>query len=122
MTDMASERERRIEAALARFNRFDESWATMFRQYVLDGMYQREVVDQRTRELCAVAALCVLQRSGPLRDHIKGAIRQGAEVQQVFEVIAQCSVYGGFPVAIWGIGELEAVLDELGIDPDGTPT
>jgi 4-carboxymuconolactone decarboxylase len=119
--DLERERQERIEAALTRLRRFDASWAEMFRQYVLDGMYVREVLSQRDRELCAVAALTVLDRPGPLKDHIKGALRNGAEVREVVEVIVQTSVYGGFPTALSGLTHLEAVLGELGMElPDQT--
>lgn len=111
------EREERIAAALADLRALDPDWTDLFRAYVLDGMYRREVIDQRTRELCAVSALTVLDRPGPLADHIKGALRQGATVPEVLEVIQQSSVYGGFPTALAGIRMLRSVCEELGIDP-----
>ena len=117
--DLEQERAARIAAALADLRALDASWTDLFQHYVLDGMYRREVVDQRTRELCAVSALTVLDRPGPLADHIKGALRQGAKVAEVLEVIQQSSVYGGFPTALAGIRVLRAVCDELGIDPTG---
>ena len=116
--DLENERNARIKKALERLSRFDASWADMFNDYVLQGMYEREVIDQKTRELCAIAALAALDRKGPLMDHIKGAIRQGATVKEVTEVIVQVSVYGGFPVALSGLRALEEVLEELGIALD----
>jgi 4-carboxymuconolactone decarboxylase len=117
--DLEQERQQRVARALERFSRFDASWAQMFRAYVLDGMYTREVLDQRTRELCAVAALTVLDRPPQLKDHIKGALRNGASIQEVIEAILQTSVYGGFPTALGALGHLEAVLDELGLELPG---
>lgn len=114
--DLENERALRIEKALARLRTFDESWAELFKVYVLEGMYEREVIDQKTRELCAIAALTALDRKPPLMDHIKGAIRQGAQVQEIIEVILQVSVYGGFPVALAGLRTLEETLAELGIE------
>jgi 4-carboxymuconolactone decarboxylase len=115
--DLEQERAKRIAAALDDLRALDASWTDLFQHYVLDGMYRRDVVDQRTRELCAVSALTVLDRPGPLADHIKGALRQGAQVAEVLEVIQQSSVYGGFPTALAGIRTLRAVCEELGIDP-----
>lgn len=114
--DLEKERKLRIEKALERLRKFDESWADLFNNYVLQGMYERDVIDQKTRELCAIAALTALDRKPQLMDHIKGAIRQGAEVQEVIEVILQVSVYGGFPVALAGIRVLEETLAELGLE------
>lgn len=115
--DLETERAARIAAALSDLRALDADWTDLFQEYVLDGMYRREVIDQRTRELCAISALTVLDRPGPLADHIKGALRQGAEVKEVLEVIQQSSVYGGFPTALAGIRTLKHVCEELGIDP-----
>ena len=112
---LEEERTERIEAAMAGLRELDPTWAELFRTYVLDGMYTREVLDQRTRELCAVAALAVLDRPGPLADHIKGALRSGASTAEVREAILQTSVYGGFPTALAGTRVLRAVCDELEI-------
>jgi 4-carboxymuconolactone decarboxylase len=114
--DLGAERAARIERAMERLRGHDPEWAELFRVYVLDGMYEREVIDQKTRELCAVAALTVLDRPGPLQDHMKGAFRNGATMAEVLEVVLQASVYGGFPVTLSAIGHLEAVVEELGID------
>lgn len=111
--DLDTERAKRIDAALARLRSHDAEWAELFRIYVLDGMYERSVLDQKTRELCAVAALTVLDRPGPLKDHIKGALRHGASNAEVLEVLLQASVYGGFPVTLSAIGHFEDVLAEL---------
>lgn len=111
--DLDAERADRIAAAMARLSSHDAEWAELFRMYVLEGMYTRTVVDQKTRELCAVAALTVLDRPGPLKDHMKGALRHGATKPEVLEVVLQASVYGGFPVTLSAIGHLEDVLAEL---------
>jgi len=116
--NLEQERNLRIEKALERLRMFDPSWAELFNDYVLKGMYEREVIDQKTRELCAIAALTALDRKGPLADHIKGAIRQGAQIKEVIEVILQVSVYGGFPVALAGLRTLEETLSELGMKID----
>jgi len=113
--DLEAERRTRIEKALARIAELDPTWAQMFDRYVLSGMYERTVVDQKTRELCAVAALCVLDRRSPLRDHMKGAIRNGASEAEVVEVLVQTSVYGGFPVALSGLEAWREVKVELGL-------
>ena len=119
--DLEEERTARIEAALAGLRELDSDWADLFRTYVLDGMYTREVLDHRTRELCAIAALAVLDRPGPLADHIKGALRNGATTDEVLESILQTSVYGGFPTALAGTRVFRAVLEELGIPVSEDP-
>jgi len=64
------------------------------------------------RELCAVAALCVLNRGNELKSHIIAAVRAGATRSEVVEVILQMSTYGGMPVCIEGLTIAKKVFDK----------
>jgi 4-carboxymuconolactone decarboxylase len=119
---LADERRARVAAALADLRELAPEWTDFFESYVLRGMYERSVLDPRTRELCAVAALTVLDRQGPLADHIKGALRNGATPEEALEPILQASVYGGFPVALAGVRTFRNVCAELGVDLPGEPS
>ena len=44
-----------------------------FINHVFGNLYARDVLTQRERELCAVAALCVLNRANELKSHIIAA-------------------------------------------------
>lgn len=58
------------------------------------------VLDQKTKELCTIAALTVLGYAEPqLKLHIGCALRCGATQQEIVEVITQMILYGGFPSA-----------------------
>jgi alkylhydroperoxidase/carboxymuconolactone decarboxylase family protein YurZ len=74
-----------------------------FINHVFANLYARDVLTQRERELCAVAALCVLNRANELKSHIIAAIRAGASKKEVAEVLLQMSTYGGMPVCIEGL-------------------
>ena len=74
-----------------------------FINHVFGNLYARDILTQRERELCAVAALCVLNRSNELKSHIIAAVRAGATKAEVAEVILQMSTYGGMPVCIEGL-------------------
>jgi 4-carboxymuconolactone decarboxylase len=80
--------------------------------HVFGNLYSRDVLTQRERELCAVAALCVLNRTNELKSHIIAALRAGAAREEVAEVILQMSTYGGMPVCIEGLGLLREVLEK----------
>ncbi len=69
-------------------------------KHIFRDLYTRDVLTQRERELCAVAALCVLSRENELKSHIIAAVRAGATKQEIAEVILQMSTYGGMPVCI----------------------
>jgi alkylhydroperoxidase/carboxymuconolactone decarboxylase family protein YurZ len=80
-------------------DRVDADWARIITQYLMEGLYSRDVLPTPTRELCAVAALTVLQRTEELEAHLRIALR-GNPPEHVREVLLQMSVYGGMPVAL----------------------
>ncbi|MBI4963200.1 MAG: carboxymuconolactone decarboxylase family protein [Desulfomonile tiedjei] len=80
--------------------------------HVFGNLYARDVLTQRERELCAVAALCVLNRTNELKSHIIAALRTGATKEQVAEVILQMSTYGGMPVCIEGLAVARQVFEK----------
>ena len=80
--------------------------------HVFGNLYARDTLTQRERELCAVAALCVLNRANELKSHIIAAVRAGATKAEVAEVILQMSTYGGMPVCIEGLAIAKEVFEK----------
>jgi alkylhydroperoxidase/carboxymuconolactone decarboxylase family protein YurZ len=83
-----------------------------FVEHIFGKLYARDVLTQRERELCAVAALCVLNRGNELKSHIIAAVRAGATKQEIAEVLLQMSTYGGMPVCIDGLAIARQVFDK----------
>jgi len=83
-----------------------------FINHVFGNLYARDVLPQRERELCAVAALCVLNRANELKSHIIAAVRAGATKAEVAEVLLQMSTYGGMPVCIEGLEIARQVFEK----------
>lgn len=77
-------------------------------------LYTRDVLDDKTRELCTVAALTVQGFALPeLRVHTKGALNCGASREEIVEVITQMVAYCGFPGATNALLAVKEVFDEL---------
>jgi len=89
--------------------RVDADWARIMNEFIINGCYARDVLPTATRELCAVAALTVLQRNEELTEHIRIALRSNPP-DQVREVILQMSVYGGIPVMVHAMRIFERVV------------
>lgn len=53
----------------------DPEFCRLFEDFVYAGLYQREVLDQKTRELCAVAALTSLRHPAERRASTRIAVR-----------------------------------------------
>ncbi|MFW6174178.1 MAG: carboxymuconolactone decarboxylase family protein [Chloroflexota bacterium] len=64
-------------------------------------IYQREdKLDVRTRSLCTIAALVVLDRHRQLPGHITGALNIGVSKEEILELITQLLFYGGYPCTV----------------------
>lgn len=83
-----------------------------FIKHVFGNLYARDILTQRERELCAVAALCVLNHPNELKSHIIAAVRTGATKAEIAEVILQMSTYGGMPVCIEGLAIAREVFEK----------
>lgn len=88
--------------------------------HVFGNLYARDVLTQRERELCAVAALCVLNRANELKSHVIAAIRAGTTKAEVAEVILQMSTYGGMPVCLEGLEIARQVFEKSTATPSKT--
>ena len=76
---------------------WDPEFNELFMNFVYGGLYDRDVLPHKTRELCAIAA-CVMANAQPqLRTHLFAAANCGASKQEMMEVILQMTVYCGAP-------------------------
>ena len=77
-------------------------------------LYTRDVLDDKTRELCTIAALTVQGYALPeLKVHTKGALNSGASREEILEVITQMIAYCGFPAATNALMAVQEVFNEI---------
>jgi len=96
------------------WRQFDPELARHISMFFTGRLYAREVLPQKVRELCAIAALTVLNRTEELRLHIHAALNVGATKQEVAEVIFQMLTYGGVPTMVEGLKLVKEVLQARG--------
>lgn len=78
-------------------------------------LYARPALDDRSRQIAAVAALSVLGHCRPqLKVHINGALNVGCTPAEIVEVILQMVLYAGFPVATNAMLAAQEVFEERG--------
>ncbi|MBE0583441.1 MAG: carboxymuconolactone decarboxylase family protein [Desulfofustis sp.] len=102
----------KIESLVARFRSvcpdFEKEVIT-----VLGGrIWTRGTIDLKTRSLCSICVLAALGRSNALKLNFQMALRNGAEVQEIFEAIFQVAAYAGFAAAWDALEKLAEVLHE----------
>ena len=77
-------------------------------------LYTRSVLDDKTRELCTIAALTVQGFSIPeLKIHTVGALNCGASRDEILEVVTQMLAYCGFPAATNALQAVNEVFVDL---------
>lgn len=91
---------------------WDAEFSKLTQEFGWAGMYARNILDDKTRELIAVAALIVLGKLPQLKGHMEMALRVGATKEEVLEVILQLVVFAGYPTALNSLSVLEEVLAE----------
>ena len=94
------------------WKRFDKTLARELSMFFTGTLYSREVISQKQRELCALAALTALHRPNEVRAHIHAALNVGCTRQEVAEVIFQMVTYGGMPVVVDALEVYAKVLEE----------
>src|SRR5256884_9297782 len=77
------------------WKKFDRGLARELSMFFTGVLYSREVLSQKQRELCAVAALTALHRPNEGRAHIHAALNVGATRQEVAAAISQMATYAG---------------------------
>src|SRR3989442_2774605 len=105
------------------WKKFDRGLARELSMFFTGVLYSREVLSQKQRELCAVAALTALHRPHEVRAHIHAALNVGATRREVAEVIFQMVTYGGMPVVVDALQGYARVLAGRGeaFPADETP-
>jgi 4-carboxymuconolactone decarboxylase len=106
---------KRGEGAYQLWRQFDPELARHISMFFTGRLYAREVISQKQRELCAIAALTVMQRLDELRVHVHAALNVGASKEEIAEVMFQMLTYGGVPTTVEGLKVCKEVLQERGL-------
>jgi 4-carboxymuconolactone decarboxylase len=73
--------------------------------------WQRDGLDLKTRSLITVAMLTALGKSHELKGHVRGALNNGASVEEIQEVLLHAAIYCGVPAAVEGFRAAAEVVD-----------
>ncbi|MDG2095626.1 MAG: carboxymuconolactone decarboxylase family protein [Phycisphaerales bacterium] len=82
-------------------------------EWAFGNIYENKVLDDKTRELLALAALsCMGYPTNQIKVHVRGAINCGASRDEVLEVIRMMVAYAGFPATTNALLAAGESLDE----------
>jgi 4-carboxymuconolactone decarboxylase len=81
-------------------------------------VWPRPGLDRRTRSLLNLALLMALKATGELKLHVKGALRNGATVEQIRETLLHATAYCGVPAGLQAFKAAHEALLEAGALPE----
>lgn len=73
----------------------------------------REGLDDKTRSLITLSMLTALGCSQELKGHVRGALNNGATVDEIREVLLHATVYCGVPLAVDAFRAAQEVLKDI---------
>lgn len=88
-------------------------FARMVIEFAYGDVYARDVLDLRSRELVAIAALAATGTAGPqLRMHVESAASVGLTKADIIEVLIRVSLYAGFPASLNALSNCHDLLTD----------
>lgn len=71
----------------------------------------RDGLDHKTRSLITLSMLTALGRTQELKGHVRGAMNNGATVDEIREVLLHATVYCGVPLAVDAFRAAQEVIN-----------
>jgi len=96
------------------FDELDPDWTEAWLTWIYDHLYNRNVLDDKTRILVILGECCVLGAEMQIANHIRSAMRAGATEKEVLEVILQSAIYGGIPKMVVAMKHYRSLMKDLG--------
>jgi len=88
-----------VDRALTNANEFTQPMQDYINEHGWGSTWQRGGIDLKTRSLITVAMLAALKAPQELKGHIRGALNNGASIEEIQEVLLHSAVYCGAPAA-----------------------
>ena len=110
-----------VEAAFAKADAFTLPLQEFVTRNAWGTVWCRDGLDLKTRSLATIAMLTALGRAQELRSHVRGAVNNGASMQEIQEVLLHAAVYCGMPLAIDAFRSAHEVLKEMGLVTPAAP-
>ena len=102
-----------VENAFKSADDFNRPMQELVTEYCWGYVWGRETLSRKTRSMLNLAMLTALNRMHEFRVHVRGAVNNGATVEEIRETLLQAMVYCGAPAGLESFREAQAVLDEI---------
>lgn len=103
-----------VEKAFSNLDAFTEPLQEFVTRNAWGTTWCREGLDLKTRSLLTISMLTALGRANEIKGHVRGAVNNGASMQEIQETLLHSAVYCGMPLAIEAFRSAHEVLKEMG--------
>jgi 4-carboxymuconolactone decarboxylase len=103
------------EQRLAQATDFNRPFEELVTRSCFGEVWSRPGLDRKTRSLITLAALTALSKPNQLKVHVRGALANGATVNEIREVLLHTCVYSGIPS---GVEAFNAAAEVLAAQPE----
>jgi len=103
-----------VEKAFSNLDAFTEPLQAFVTRNAWGTTWCREGLDLKTRSLLTISMLTALGRASEIKGHVRGAVNNGASMQEIQETLLHSAVYCGMPLAIEAFRSAHEVLKEMG--------
>lgn len=95
---------------------FDRPLQELVTSYCFGEVWGRPHFDRKTRSMLTVAMLMAMNRLGPLKMHVKGALTNGATKDDIREIILHGAIYCGVAAANEATRVAKEAFREAGVE------
>jgi 4-carboxymuconolactone decarboxylase len=100
-----------VNRSMAQASEFAQPLQELVTEYCWGAIWNRPGLDRKTRSLLNLAMLTALNRNHELGVHARGALTNGATVDEIQEVLLQAAIYCGVPAALDACRTVENAID-----------
>lgn len=101
-----------VDRAMAPQDDFNNAIQDMIVEYGWGNSWGRGGLELKTRSLINLGMLAALRKEHEFRGHFRGAIRNGATLEELKQVLMQIAIYCGVPAAVEAFRIARPVLEE----------
>jgi len=101
-----------VDRAIGRTTPLTADFQDFITRYAWGEIWARPGLDRRVRSAITLATLAALGREQELELHVRAALRNGVEPDEIAEVLLHTAVYAGVPAANAAFAVAQRVLDE----------
>jgi 4-carboxymuconolactone decarboxylase len=109
-----------VDQAIARTDAFTEDFQNLITRYAWGEIWGRDGLDRRVRSCITLAMLAALRQEEELAMHVRAALRNGLDPDEIKEVLLQVAIYAGVPAANAAFAVAQRTLSEHAPSPESS--